>query len=457
MRTLSTSLSLALIAFTVSSIFIPSGSGISIQSFDMHMVGENPLRDSQGRYRMVAGIWHRVDIYLDVNADAVEMEMQYGDFTEKNTMNHYRWLYSDGNWSDAEYGIYMEPDRCDRTGTLYSFFVGVDGKVNYGVWNLTVRADGEEIYSSEIYVEKATVGADFHSADFVLWTEPFTAETIDSADNMQYLRIVNGGNTPLYYNITFSAFSDRINITGKADVVHVGGEAIQYIRFRTDEWSPRVIEIKGRINAGALYRIPTASTATLITGVGTTFPIAVYVGHSGYEILEKDGLTIQIKRRMSVDYGAESELKIFLTGNGTATLDIRGDNCTIEEIVYNGERRNTPFTVLLSREFETNITVRIKADVPDVVARVIYSVEYEGNKSTYSTDVEVGSAPPPEPVPPSAPDKTLAVAFIIGAAALATAYILLTHKKAADEVKNRGKKDVSGKKSGRKRRGRGDR
>ncbi len=419
------------------------------------MVGEAALKDSEGRYRMVAGIWHQFDIYLDTSADVVEIEMRYGDFTDWDTTNHYRWLYSAGNWSDAEYGIYIEQDKCDRTGTLYSFIVGVDGKVNYGLWNLTVRADGEEIYASEIYVEKAVVGADFHSADFLLWAVPFTAGTIDSADKMQYIRIVNGGNTPLYYNITFSAFSDRINLTGDDEVIHVGGETVRYIRFGTDSWSPRVIKIKGRINVGAMYRIPTASTATLITGVGSTFPLTIYIGHSGYEILEKDGLTIQIKRRISLDYGAESELKIFLTGNGTAMVNIRGENCTIEEIIYRGEKRNPPFPVVLSEEFETNITIRIRADTPDVIAKVIYLIEYGGKDNIYSTDVEVGPAPPPEPVPPQEPDKTLAAAFIIGAAALATAYIMLTHKKAADEVKRKGIEDASEKRPRRTKKKRG--
>ncbi len=445
MKTLPMSLSVALLMV---SLFIPSSSGVSIENFETHIIGESPLTDTQGRYRMVAGIWHQTDVYLDSSANSVDIEMRFGDFSEKDTTNYYHWRYSYGNWSDVEYGIYIDQGRCDRTGTLYSFFIGVDGKVNYGLWNLTIKADGKEIYASEIAVEKPKVGAEFHSADFMLWIAPFTSGIIDSKDKGQYLRIVDGGNTPLYYNITFSSFSDRINITGKKDVIHVKGETTQYIRFTADSWSPRIIKIKGTVIAGGLYRIPTGSTASLISEVGSTFPITVYVGHSGYELTEENGFTIQRKRQISLDYNAEAELKIFLTGNGTANIDIRGDNCTIKELIYRGEKKSSPFYFTLSQDHEENISIRFRADVPNVTARVVYDIQYKGNESAYFTDVKVGPAPSPEPVPPPQPDRTIAAAFITITAGLATAYILLTQKKAAEGAKKKSGRDEKKNKTG---------
>lgn len=437
--------SLALIALILLSLFIPSGTALSVENFEVHMMGEKPVTDAEGRYRIVAGIWHQTDVYLDSPADSIDIQMSCGDFSEHNFTNFYHWRYSDAGWSDVAYGVYIQKDRCERTGTLYSFFIGVDGKVNYGLWNLTVSADGSEIYSTQIDVVRPRRGISV-SGEFIFRTEPFTPGILNSDD---HLIIRNGGNIPLYYNITFPSFSDRINITGKKDIIHVNGDATHYLTFTVGSWSPRIIKITGRITAGGMYRIPTNTTAALIPQVGATFPVTVYIGHFGYEIIEKDGFTLQRKREISLDYNSEAELRIFLTGNGTANIDIKGENCAVEEVVYDGNRIKLPFSLSLSQEHEENISIRIKADVPDVTAKVLYIIEYKGNESSYFTDVKVGPAPPPEPVPHPQPDKTIAAAFIVGAASLATAYIVLGQKKAARAEKG-GKNEKRRKKSDKK-------
>ncbi len=421
-----------------------------VNEINMHIVGEKPvLRD--GMPLMVAGLWHIVDINTDDSCSHIDLYLSYGNPEEENrsVKDHYHWTYdSDGSvWKDAEYGTYIVPEKCEKFGGLYTFYIGVDGKVDYGVWNMSVVADGKRIIEKNIVVERPSVSSAVSSADFSLRIDPFTAGTIDSEDLGQYVKISDTGNTPLICNMSFSSFSDRIKIKNPVGTLHIGDEEKIYLTFRADAWSPRVLNITGYVKVGSPYRIPTNTTASLIINLQTTFSIKVYVGHSGYDVIQEDGFTIQKKDSINLVYGEEANLMFFLTGNGTASMGINSENCTIEEIRFQGGTVESPFRVGLLPDREVNGSVRIKADVPDTSGRLIYVINYNGKTYEYHTDIRVGPEPEKSTTEPVTEENRSAVtAFLILAGVGATAYVLAPKARTREKKKKETEHAKKGKK-----------
>ena len=441
-------------ALLIFAILLPYGSSVSLQNFEIHMAGEKPMVDDEKRYCLIAGIWHEADVYLDSPASSVDIEMWTGD-GERNASDYYHWEYSNGVWRDVEYGIYMDEDKCEKTGTLYSFYIGVDADVEYGIWNLSVSADGETIYTTQISVKEARVGYAIypHLADSPIWVRPFEPVNLTLTDDAHAIIIENNGNYPFSVSLNFSALQDDIKLIEKNDTVHVGERIERHISINLPAFSPRIIDIKISVHMSPLYRISTSSTAALLTEQNYNTTMRIYIGHSGYHIIQEKGFTIQKKDSLNVDYNGVVNLTAFVSGNGSMLMYLDGINCTIIELFLDGEKvSHQPITLDLNEDKEYNLTVMVKADVPDVAAKLVYTIYHGKSNASYSTVLNVGPAPPPKPVSPPTPDKTLVAAFIIGAAGIVTVYVLISQKKAAELARKEGKGRNKARKEGRRRR-----
>lgn len=445
-------LSVLLIAILLLPLLLPHASAASLQNFEIHLVGEKAMQDSANRYRVVAGVWHEADVYLDSIASSVDIEMWIGN-GERNRSNYYHWRYENGVWSDLEYGIYINPEKCKEAGSFYSFYIGIDGDVDYGIWNLSISADGEALYNSQISVEKVVAGYAIlpHLVDNAIWVEPFKPISLNLTDDSHAIIIENQGNYPFSVSMNFSALEDNIDVVEKKNTVHIGETIDRHLSIDLPALSPRIIDIKISVHMTPLYRIPTSSTAALLTEQEYETSMSIYVGHSGFHIIQADGFTIQKKDSLNVNYNDVINLTAFLSGNGSATVYLDSLNCSIEKVFLDGKPVSSPIDIDLEEDKEYNISLVIKADVPDVAAKLIYKIHHGENDRTFSTVLNVGPAPPPKPVPESHSGRTFAAMFILGAAIIATAYIFISQKKAAERSRRDEGKKKKDRKRGRKR------
>jgi len=431
-----------------------NSAGLSLVGFSVHTPGEPPMVDGNGTYHMTAGIWTVLEITLDSPADELTVEMRYTGAQGENWSTYYMWRNSAGSWSDPVYGHYISPENCSADGSTYLFYVGVSYGVYYGNWMLDISSGGSSVASRPVVVDEPKVAASFHSADFNLWGEPFVATTLDSEESMQYFRIVNEGNVPLEYTVNYSAYANRINTTGAHTVIPPGGEARHYLLFRTDAWSPRILSFSGVITATAAYRVPQRENTThLIPSVASTFTGKVYIGHTSYEIYTDGDLSFQAKKRISADYNSISNLTVFITGNGTATIGVKSSDCSIRSVLYGGRNVTLPLQIELVPDAERNITVTVLADSPETTAAVYYEISYKGDYHKYTTEIAVGPMPQSVDSDETAPvnDSRLAVvAFILILVGGAVAYMVFTQKRLAEEARLR--EEQAGKKAARRKR-----
>ncbi len=431
----------AVLLMVVAGLVPTNSNAVSLVAFSVHTPGDAPMIDGNGTYHMSTGIWNIIEVTLDSSVSDLTVEMQYGS-AEQNWTNHYLWKYSGGVWEDPLYQYYIVPENCSVSGNTYLIYLGVDYGAYYGTWTVTISSEGSGIAVRTVILEAPRVAASFHSADFNLRAEPFVATTIDSKDYMQDFRVVNEGNVPLTYTINYSAYADRINTTGKVAIIEPGKDARHYIVFRTGVWSPRILSFDGSISATAAYRIPQRENTThLIPTVASTFTAEIHIGHTNYEIYTDGDLSFQAKKKTSVDYDSISNLTVFLTGNGSAIIGIKGSDCKIREIVYEGENVSLPLQIELRPDSEKNISLSVLADRPDTTATIIYEISYKGKYHKYTTEMAVGPVPQ-EGVPgdingAEAQNRITVVAFLMVLVGAAVAYMLFTQKRLAEEARMR--------------------
>jgi|GEM_PF-3207633 len=435
---------LTAIFLMVGVFLVPAGSSAaSLVSFSVHTPGFAPIIDENGLYHMNKGIWNIIEVTLDSSVSELTVEMQYGT-GDQNWTNHYIWRYSGGVWEDPLYQHYIVPENCSVEGNTYLIYAGVDYDAYAGTWNLTISSGGNEIAHQSVVVEEPRVAASFRSADFNLWVDPFVETTLDSKDYMQYFSLVNEGNVPLTYTVNYSAYEDRINTTGKAEIIGPGEDSRHYITFRTDAWSPRVLNFTGVITAVAAYRIPQRENAAhLIPSVASTFTAKIHIGYANYELYTSGDLTFQAKKKISMDYNSVSNLTVFLTGNGPAVVGINSSNCTILAVRYNGKNVSLPLQIELRPDVEKNISVTVLADVPNTTADISYDINYKGHSNKYRTEISVG---------PSSEETTNAdvgqtndthitvIVFLALVVGVVVVYMLFTQKRMADKGRSRDEK-----------------
>ncbi len=436
---------IAAISMIVVAGFVPTNSNaVSLAAFSLHTPGDAPMIDGNGTYHMSSGIWNIIEVTLDSSVSDLTVEMRYGS-GEQNWTNHYIWKYSGGVWEDSLYQHYIIPANCSVDGNTYLIYAGVDYGASEGTWTLSVSSGGVDIALRNIILEEPRVAASFHSADFNLRAEPFVATTIDSKDYMQDFRVVNEGNVPLIYTVNYSAYADRINTTGKVAIIEAGQDARHYITFRTDAWSPRILSFTGVITATAAYRIPQRENTThLIPSIASSFTGEIRIGHTNYEIYTDGDLSFQAKKKISVDYNSMSNLTVFLTGNGSAIIGIKGSDCRIREIVYDGKNISLPLQIELQPGSERNISVTVLADSPDTTASIIYEISYKGKYHKYTTEMTVGPKPQQETSGDSGElttqSRITVIAFLLLLVGAGIAYMLFTQKKLAEEARTREEK-----------------
>jgi len=332
---------------------------------------------------------------------------------------YYKWEYNNGNWNEVtEYGgttySYIDTTNCKKTGDTYSFYVGINQDTTTGNWTLEITANNIRIYNTTIFVEQKLFSPGVSTPnDFGLQAGPFTETNISSQPNDLYVSLENNGNIPLAVNISYSQYQDRVTLTNLENILHPLSKTKNYVTVHTDNiWRSGRIYIDATATLTGLYIIPTGTVA-LTEELERTFTILLLVGHGNYKLYESatSDITFQHEEQLTAEYGEIKNLITYIGGSGYLNVTVHApQNATLLQVTYNNEAiSDMPFLVSSANATEQTIITQIHFTQENTAAHIIYELEIEGEKQTFTTTVIVAPQPPTEERPA---DTTLIMIII---------------------------------------------
>ena len=400
--------------------------GAKSVEIDIRIPDESP-RQAFDRPVLVAGVWHYVNITLEQSYSNVSIAAWKGGSApiERDYTNYYEW-WSDG-WGGNE--SYIDPSKCEKNGNTCSFYIGLDSRAYSGNWTFNITADSKHI-NKEVFVETPVSGFGI-SSGIDLKVEPFTAETVSSTPN--YLRIRNNGNLPLQVQVRYDRYVERIatsNLPPDGIVAHVMGETKHYVSFNidTDDWPPQIIDITGTINATPIYIIPIPASIALIQAFEQSFPVTVFIGHSGYRLAEMGaGVTFQYKNVLIASWNEKVNLTVYLCGEGEINFNVGCENLTLLNVTYENAEKTLPFNIISTNKSEKVVRVCVQATEPNVWGVVRYTLTMNETSYTYYTAIEVGSKPSGVDETPEEETSPLGIWAVLAVIGVVVLYMVVTH------------------------------
>jgi len=376
---------------------------------DIHIMGESP-QFSSGQHVLIAGIWHQINVTIETKqVDTVTVKLYKGDTIpsgDKNTTNYYEWSYNtsyDFPWKDVmqhEGFHYIKNSSCVKTGTLYSFCVGISDMLPNAVyykepWMLEVYGDNTRMYREEILVEKETKGIAKSHGDFIrFYIDPFT-EMSDTASD--YIILKNTGNVPLEMTIDYDVYNMLLEYTQFPQKLSPYSSGEYHMKLHSESWQPQLMSGIG-VCQGKVpdYLIVNDSDATVVlySSLAIDGPsLRIFVGHSAYELntLLGSGITFQYKKHITMLEGEIRDIPMYLSGDGELTLDIWADeqNVKIHQILSEQQEVESPFTLVSSSTREHTIVMRVEAIRENHVGYIYYDIQNEGNTQSFETQITI--------------------------------------------------------------------
>jgi len=392
---------LGLLTINLCSI-MSSSADVEIIDLSIHIPMCEP-KTKYGNSVWIRGIWHFVNITLDDEAGKVSIVFYQGvsplGSEYRNETNYYEWEYDDGSWRDVQHSPnYMEVGYCNHDTGFYSFYIGIDQYVEIGNWTLELFADDEQLHLEQIYVDNTVASLGLKTIPVTIRAEPFTEDYYVSEEKFT---VENDGNVPLKLSVNYGGYEDIFSTLDFNEILKPSETAKYNIQLRSKStWKPGKLTIKAgdaNVNGKVLYIIPPKKLVSLIeSNLLIGLPINVYIGHSGYdlEILAED-IIFQYEKTMDIYYGETKDVFTYLSGNGTVTVNITGENLEILNIFSGGVEVETPFTVKSTNTSEYPIVVRVRGIRPNTTAYLYYDLETGREHQFFTTTINVG---PPLPI-----------------------------------------------------------
>lgn len=393
---------------------MPFFSSVSAQNetiVDIHIVGED-ARTHFNNPVIVAGIWHYINVTPeDQNFQHLDIKFYKGTSVPgtKNESNYYEWKYNVGSWTDlSKYDYsYINADLCEKKDNTYGFCLGVkdtwpntdDYFYYYENWTLKIYKDSSEIYSTDVVLEKPTVGLSKSHDDTLLFrVNPFSAnEEISAKDNNErtmYFTIGNTGNVPLNIIVDYGTNNDITSVTNSSKKLSVQNTFGHYVTITSESWRPGILTIQGDVT-GTIPNDLIITTAmitfnnSMITNAAN---LEISVGHSNYEIkpILGSNIVFQYENKLTMNENEIRDIKVYISGQGTVTLNVIGDeNVTILQVTGE-DQTGTPLTITSTDTSEYEVTIRVRAERENQVGIITYQLGVNGTTQTYETRVTIG-------------------------------------------------------------------
>jgi len=426
---------IALLTINFCSIIRSSGDVAQLTNLSIYV----PNGESATRYGypvLIRGIWHYVNITLDIEVNKLSIVFYYGNSpaVEKDETNYYKWEYTQGGWNDIQHNFkYMEKNYCTHEMELYSFFIGVDQYAETGNWTMELSVNDEKLISKKVYVGKAITSLSLKSIPVTIRAEPFTEDYYTSEEGFT---VENDGNVPLKLSVDYKNYRDILSTINFNEILKPGQTAKYSILLNSrSSWEPGELSIKAgdaSVNADVLYIIPPKKAVNLIeSNLSLGLPIIIEIGHIGYRLESLGGeITFQYPRSVDIYYDEVIEIFVYISGNGDVTININTANLKILNVISDGLEVELPFTIVSTNTSEYPIAIRVKGVRVNTTGYIYYDLETAGEHNSFSTTINVGTY---RPVEKSEYDIALIIEIIIiSCIVIVITYMLysqLKHKK----------------------------
>jgi len=363
---------------------------------------------------------------------------------KKNITNYYQWTYipsSNPSWQTTmnyQNGS-INPSLCEKQSDIITYCIGIfdylPGNDFYNEeWTLTLATPHEILYSDTFYLENPTQGfAKSHGDRLSFFVDPFTKMQTKASD---YLILKNTGNVPLNITIDYKTLDNLLIYTEESHQIPADSQQNYKLELESLSWKPQRISQTGVAKAvvSDYYILDEEVSGTAISlepALVLNIPtINIFVGHSNYELTTLDsstGFTFQYQKSISMNEGETKTIKAYLSGEGTATVSIQGNNnISVLQINRNGQPTQPPFTVISTNAEEQMIGIKLKALSENRHGLISYSIETEDGTKTFNTHITVG--PPSFSNQPTAFGATSPITlFVLMALIIAAGYMLYNH------------------------------
>lgn len=328
----------------------------------------------------------------------------------KNASNYYKWTYKEKNsnlWEsqiDYDNYTYIETSKCNKNKEKYSFYVGVRDTLPKPIfsreqWKIEIHSNNKIVYDDVFWLEKATRGLAHSHGDIIhFYVDPFTEMDTMGRD---YFILKNTGNIPLSLDAEYPNFVDFIEFKTFTKNIPPGKSIDYELQLHSGSWQPQRIERKGTVSAKVLDKYIIDDVNSLVylkTAFTLDLPILkVYVGHSGYELIEDildTGLSFQYKKNIKMYEGEKRDLNAYISGDGSINLDIwtpDTKNIRILKILKNDKEISSPFEIISTSNTEQKIVIRVEAIREGKSGDINYDFKTNtGKTKSFQTHITIG-------------------------------------------------------------------
>jgi hypothetical protein len=203
------------------------------------------------------------------------------------------------------------------------------------------------------------------------------------------------GNIPLNIVIDYGIYNSIIQATNSNKKLTPGNAFNHKVTLSSMSWKPGILEISGN-SRGSI------SSDLIITTTAITFEtefitnaanLDISVGHSNYTIQEIPGSNIvfQYIEELEMAEGEKRDIKIYISGEGMATLDISSDKINVVILkISSKDHDRAPLTISSTNISEYVITVTVEALRENKMGVVTYELTVDGKTTIYTTSIIIG-------------------------------------------------------------------
>ena len=301
----------------------------------------------QGMKIFVAGMEHNLTFRkTSENITVTIYSESYFDEGLKDTTTYYRWKYLNGNFSDTEYGTYINLSSSAIFGNEISFHIGTDSRVEGAgnneegaQWHIKIVSNGKTFIEDNIFVEKLNPAYSLSRPEFEFRVNPgYTGKIFPTVKDYN-VTIRSKANIPLALSVEYDKMGEIFEATNVSGILKPGDVVYSNIYLKAIPWSPRIFSVIEKINALPLHIMPSerAEVMSLITQLKQDVHITVKVVRQGFDIIDIGVGNLQYERGPQVaDYNEERIMRCFLNGNGTVRFTVTPSDLLIKGIYYHG-------------------------------------------------------------------------------------------------------------------------
>jgi len=389
-------------------VFAPSmPSGAAVTTVEVSIPGE-PARTADGSPLMITGLWHYVNVTLDVQTATVDLTLYEGavEPAEKNASNYYHWAKDAQGWKalhveelgypdsvvvtenpdgststhNFTYKQSISPSKCSVSGAHLAFYVGVHEMALKGDWTMDING-----FQTVLELEGPDMGFGLSRPDYAF---DATVGSDDKLGSDLSMTSRNLGNVPIKLSFSASHLEDAFRLTNGTKTLKVGEEGLHYLSFQPNgSWASLYLDVTVKVWGSMLYTIP--GQFSYAHHIEHPVKVKVVLAREGLETAIVGGVMFQYEKTLRIPAGKPHDVKVYATGSGDAGVTAVTDKLDIESVSVDGTVTSQPAAIPLNGT-EKVLALKVMPRTENIQGSIVYEASAGGETSFFTTAVEVG-------------------------------------------------------------------